>query len=67
MPGRILSSREGSLSTVTVANPGKLNAVDLGMWQQLEATMLALSADDAVRCIVVRGEGDEAFAAGGDL
>lgn len=67
MPGRILSSREGSLATVTIANPGKLNAVDLGMWQQLEATMLALSADDAVRCIVVRGEGDEAFAAGGDL
>ena len=67
VPGRILCSREGSLAQVTIANPGKLNAVDLGMWQQLEATMRALSTDDTVRCIIVRGEGDEAFAAGGDL
>ena len=36
------------------------------MWQQLEATMLALSDNPAVRCVIVRG-GDEAFAAGGDL
>ena len=67
MPGRILCSREGSVATVTIANPGKLNAVDLGMWQQLEATIVALSADDAVRCLILRGEGEDAFAAGGDL
>ncbi|MFO1345187.1 MAG: enoyl-CoA hydratase-related protein [Rhodocyclaceae bacterium] len=67
MAGRILRSHEGSIATITIANPGKLNAVDLGMWQQLEATMLALSDDPAVRCVIVRGEGDEAFAAGGDL
>lgn len=67
MPGRILCSREGSVATVTIANPGKLNAVDLGMWQQLEAAVVALSADDAVRCLILRGEGEDAFAAGGDL
>lgn len=67
MPGRILCSREGSVATVTIANPGKLNAVDLGMWQRLEAAMHELSADNTVRCVVLRGEGEEAFAAGGDL
>ena len=67
MPGSILSSVSGAVATVSIANPGKLNAVDLGMWQQLEATMAQLSADDAVRCVVLRGAGDEAFAAGGDL
>lgn len=67
MPGSILSSVDGTLATITIANRGKLNAVDLGMWQQLESTLCHLSADDSLRCIVLRGEGKEAFAAGGDL
>jgi enoyl-CoA hydratase/carnithine racemase len=67
MPGSILTSINGTLATITIANRGKLNAVDLGMWQQLEATLCHLSADDSLRCIVLRGEGTEAFAAGGDL
>ncbi len=67
MPGSILCTRNGEVATVTIANPGKLNAVDLGMWQQLEATITQLSNDAAVRCLILRGEGDEAFAAGGDL
>jgi enoyl-CoA hydratase/carnithine racemase len=67
MPGSILTSINGTLATITIANRGKLNAVDLGMWQQLESTLCNLSADDSLRCIVLRGEGTEAFAAGGDL
>lgn len=67
MPGSILTSINGTLATITIANRGKLNAVDLGMWQQLESTLCHLSADDSLRCIVLRGEGTEAFAAGGDL
>lgn len=67
MPGSIHSSVTGKIATITVANPGKLNAVDLGMWQQLEATIKAHSTDDSLRCIVLRGEGEDAFAAGGDL
>lgn len=67
MPGSIHSSITGKIATITVANPGKLNAVDLGMWQQLEATISAHSADDSLRCLILRGEGEEAFAAGGDL
>ncbi|MFA7292830.1 MAG: enoyl-CoA hydratase-related protein [Rhodocyclaceae bacterium] len=67
MAGSIHCCRDGSVATVRIANPGKLNAVDLGMWQQLDATISALSADDSLRCLILRGEGDEAFAAGGDL
>ncbi len=67
MPGSILCSRTGNVATISIANPGKLNAVDLGMWQQLEARLHELSADAEIRCIVLRGAGDEAFAAGGDL
>jgi enoyl-CoA hydratase/carnithine racemase len=67
MTGRILCAREGATATVTLANPGKLNAVDFAMWEDLAATMTTLSADDAIRCIILRGDGDQAFAAGGDI
>lgn len=67
MPGSIRTSLSGSVATVVIANPGKLNAVDLGMWQQLAATITELSANDGLRCVILRGDGDEAFAAGGDL
>ena len=67
MAGSILCSRGDTVATIRITNSGKLNAVDLGMWQQLHATMQELSADTALRCIVLRGDGEEAFAAGGDL
>ena len=58
---------EGEIATLTLNNPGKLNAIDLAMWQQLAAAMQRLSDDTTIRCVVIRGAGDEAFAAGGDL
>ena len=60
-------SRDGEIATLTLNNPGKLNAVNLGMWLQLAENMAVLSVDRDSRCIVVRGAGNEAFAAGGDL
>ena len=67
MSGRVLCSREAQVATVTLCNPGKLNAIDFAMWQNLAATVRELAADDAVRCLIVRGEGEQAFAAGGDI
>jgi enoyl-CoA hydratase/carnithine racemase len=60
-------TRDGEIATLTLNNPGKLNAIDLGMWVQLAENMAALSVDRDIRCIVLRGAGNEAFAAGGDL
>ena len=60
-------SRDGEVATLTLNNPGKLNAIDLGMWVGLARQVAELSADPGVRCVVLRGSGDEAFAAGGDL
>ena len=58
---------DGDIATLTLNNPGKLNAIDLGMWQQLAKNMAELAVDRNIRCIVVRGAGNSAFAAGGDL
>ncbi|EXI81220.1 MAG: putative enoyl-CoA hydratase echA8 [Candidatus Accumulibacter appositus] len=67
MSGCVLCTRVESVATVTLSNPGKLNAVDFAMWQSLAALLAELSRDEQLRCIVVRGEGDQAFAAGGDI
>lgn len=58
---------ENTIATVTLSNPGKLNAINLAMWEALAATMQHLSNNHEVRCVVLRGAGEEAFAAGGDL
>ena len=60
-------TREGSTATLTLNNPGKLNAINLAMWQQISSHLRNLSADPEIRCLIIRGAGEEAFAAGGDL
>jgi enoyl-CoA hydratase len=65
-PG-IRLSRDGHVATVALDNPGKLNAITLQMWDDLARVVGELSADDTLRCVVLRGAGDEAFAAGADI
>ncbi len=64
--GAVLLARDGPLATVTLSNPGKKNALDAAMWRQLASIFADLDADETLRCVIVRGEGDS-FAAGGDL
>ncbi len=67
MSGEILLARNGDVATVTLSNPGKLNALGLGSWKRLGEVMRELDADKGLRCIVMRGAGDKAFAAGADI
>ncbi|MBX3662232.1 MAG: enoyl-CoA hydratase/isomerase family protein [Burkholderiales bacterium] len=67
MSGEILVAREGAVATVTLSNPPKLNALTVAMWRDLARAFNALSADDGLRCVVLRGAGTEAFAAGADI
>ncbi|MGA0032407.1 MAG: enoyl-CoA hydratase/isomerase family protein [Burkholderiales bacterium] len=67
MNGRIVLTREGPVATVAIANPAKLNALTVAMWRELANVMKRLAADDSLRCVVLRGDGTEAFAAGADI
>ncbi len=67
MTGPILTTRDGVVTTVGLNKPDKLNAMDLPMWQGLAETFEAINADDGVRCVVLKGEGGKAFAAGADI
>jgi enoyl-CoA hydratase/carnithine racemase len=64
---RVLVERDGVIATVVLSNPGKLNALTVSMWRALAREIDALSADERLRCIVLRGAGNEAFAAGADI
>ncbi len=67
MSDPIAVSREGPIATVTLNRPEKLNALTKAMWQQLGEAIGALSADDALRCVIVRGAGEKAFSPGNDI
>lgn len=67
MPDPVYFERNGAIATVTLNNPEKLNALSFAMWVQLGEVMRELEADEGVRCIVLRGAGDQAFAAGADI
>ena len=60
-------TREGDIAIVTFERAELRNAFNLAMWQGLQATMEALSADTALRCVVLRGAGGLAFSAGADI
>lgn len=59
--------RDGRLATVVINNPSKRNALDLAAWRRLADVFAELSADETLRCVVVRGAGTDAFAAGADI
>ncbi len=66
MGGKILVAREGMVATVTISNPAKKNALNMRLLGELGRAFRELSGPD-VRCVVLRGEGQEAFCAGYDI
>lgn len=63
----IAVSRDGPIATVVLNRPDKLNAMTRSMWQGLGDAIGALSGDDDVRCIILRGAGEKAFSPGNDI
>jgi enoyl-CoA hydratase/carnithine racemase len=67
MTEQIRVERAGPIATVVLDRPEKLNALTKAMWQALGEAITRLSADDALRCIIVRGAGEKAFSPGNDI
>lgn len=63
----IVVQRDGFIATVTINRPHKLNAMTKTLWRELGETIDALSAEDSLRCIVLRGAGEKAFSPGNDI
>ena len=63
----LLQSRVDDIVTLTINRPEKLNAMTKPLWGELGDTIVALSAQDDVRCIILRGAGEKAFSPGNDI
>jgi enoyl-CoA hydratase len=67
MSGEIRIEDGPPVATVWIDNPAKRNAIDLRMWQQLGDAFEAFGRVADLRCIVVRGAGEQAFGSGADI
>jgi enoyl-CoA hydratase len=61
------SEKRGFLGLLTLDRPQALNALTHGMIDAITAQLQAWAGDDAIRAVAIRGAGDRAFCAGGDI
>src|ERR1700756_1856648 len=63
----ILFDREGGLAILTINRPKALNALTLDNYRRIAPALRAWEVDPSVHAVIVRGVGDRAFCAGGDV
>lgn len=63
----ILVDREAPIAVVTINRADKLNALNWTLVAELADRIEELDRDEAIRCIVLTGAGNKAFAAGADI
>jgi enoyl-CoA hydratase/carnithine racemase len=66
MTGAVSLAVSGQVARVTLAYPGKFNAMSRAMWRQLRAVFEAIQQDRGLRCVLMSGQGGH-FCAGGDI
>ena len=67
MEDDILLERRDDIAVLTINRPDKRNAVPREGWHRIADLVEQLGADPAMRCVVLRGAGTEAFTAGADI
>lgn len=65
--GSVRAEVESPIGWVVIDNPARHNAMTLGMWASLTNVISSLEADPAVRVLVLRGAGTQAFVSGADI
>lgn len=61
-----LTSSDG-VTTLTLNNPARHNAMNFAMWQALPDLLREVAADRATRVLVLTGAGERAFCSGNDV
>jgi enoyl-CoA hydratase len=67
LTGEVVLETRGPLGLITLNRPKALNALTLDMIHRMHPQLDDWAADPAVRAVVIRGAGDRAFCAGGDV
>ncbi len=63
----MLAEVDGSIGWMTFNKPARRNAVSLDMWEAMPVILDRFEQDPAVRVIVLKGAGDQAFVSGADI
>jgi enoyl-CoA hydratase len=63
----ILVERQENVGIATLNRPKELNALNFQLMSELAQALDEFDRDDTIRCIVLTGAGDKAFAAGADI
>jgi enoyl-CoA hydratase/carnithine racemase len=67
MTEKLLLEKDGPIGWIVFNQPEKHNAVSYTMWERMPEYVAELTADDAIRVVVLRGAGERAFVAGADI
>jgi enoyl-CoA hydratase/carnithine racemase len=63
----LVVEKRGAVGWIVFDQPAKRNAINDAMWRGIPPALQRFDADPDVRCVVFRGSGTEAFAAGADI
>src|SRR5580704_7349492 len=63
----VLVERDDAIATLTLNRPDKLNALSEELLKDLWRAVFDLTRESGVRCAILTGAGDKAFAAGADI
>jgi enoyl-CoA hydratase/carnithine racemase len=63
----VLLGKDGGIARITLNRPGRLNAYNMQMRDDLWQALLAVRDDPEVRVVLLSGAGERAFCAGADL
>ncbi|MBM3644253.1 MAG: enoyl-CoA hydratase [Alphaproteobacteria bacterium] len=64
---QLIKTVEDGVMKLVLNRPEAMNALSRDMMQGLDDALAAAASDRSVGCVVVRGAGDKAFCAGGDV
>jgi enoyl-CoA hydratase len=66
-PDEVLFEQRGAVGLITLNRPNTLNALTEAMCVSIDAQLVRWRDDDAIKAVVIRGAGERAFCAGGDI
>lgn len=65
--GGFITEIHESVATITLSRPDKMNALSRAFWPTFRATLDGLEQSSECRAIILTGEGNKVFCAGGDI
>lgn len=67
MYSTLITNLEDGIFTITINRPDKLNALNKTVFDELDHVVDRVYQDDAIKAVILTGQGEKAFVAGADI